>query len=52
MGNIMSGQELISRQENAKVYGKLIFFFIILYTLFCFLLFRFNIILQGTFSLS
>jgi len=24
MGNIMSGQELISRQENAQVYGKLI----------------------------
>lgn len=24
MGNIMSGQELISRQANAQVYGKLI----------------------------
>lgn len=26
MGNIMSGQELISRQENTQVYGRCIFF--------------------------
>jgi len=26
MGNIMSGQELISRKKNVKVYGKTIFF--------------------------